>query len=262
MVPGTDLFANSTSGARIATREDVTGRGRAPRHRYPRVRAPRNFQPDGEVPERSGRNRPATAWRGPRVALRRFLFAARNGRPFSAWAYATTACCFASSKGFIFRIPTAHSESSFCPDRNRRQAVGRPAASPSKTPREVPRDLNRVGSDGTRRNRFGRIAGHRYPAGFSHQTGRAGHDIEQQTFRTPSQPAVRRHPLLPARADRNGPRRARRRHRGLRGPLRRRLAVPRRLAHGTARDSRAFAALRRPRRRVLRPGDGTHLPCI
>ena len=61
-------------------------------------------------------------------------------------------------------------------------------------------------------------------------------------------------------ADRNGSRCARRRHRGLRGPLRRRLAVPRGLAHGTALDSRAFVALRGRRCRVLRPGNPAHLP--
>ena len=89
---------------------------------------------------------------------------------------------------------------------------------------------------------------------------RPPHDIEQQTLRNQAQPLVRRDPLVPARANRNGPRRARRRHRRLRGSFRRRLAVPRGFAHGAALDSRAFPALRRLRRRVPRSGNRAQLP--
>ena len=46
------------------------------------------------------------------------------------------------------------------------------------------------------------------------------HDIEQPTLRNQAQPTVRRDPLVLARADRNGPRRARRRHCRLRGSFR------------------------------------------
>ena len=90
--------------------------------------------------------------------------------------------------------------------------------------------------------------------------GRAHHDIEQQTVRNQAQPPIRRHSVFPARTCRDGSRSARRRHRGLRSPLRRGLALPCRLTDGTALDPRALAALRGVRRRALRPRDPAHLP--
>ena len=62
--------------------------------------------------------------------------------------------------------------------------------------------------------------------------------------------------------DRDGSRRPRRRHRGLRSPLRRRLALPRGLAHGSAIDPPALAAIRVGGPRALRPGDGENLPLL
>ena len=73
--------------------------------------------------------------------------------------------------------------------------------------------------------------------------GRIHHDIEQQTVGTQAPPPVRRNSVVPSRADRDGSRRTGCGHRGIRRPVRRRLAVPRRLAHGSALDPRAFAAI-------------------
>ena len=91
--------------------------------------------------------------------------------------------------------------------------------------------------------------------------GGSGHDIEQQTFRKQARPPVRRHPLVPARADRNRP--------STRStPTSRSTGVPfdegspflAGSRMGPRSIPRALAALRRPRCRVLRPGNRTHLP--
>ena len=97
-------------------------------------------------------------------------------------------------------------------------------------------------------------------ASRARKRGGADHGLEQPKVRNQSQQSVRRHPVVPARAHRDRPRHPRRRHRGLRGSLRRRLALPRGLARGAALDSGAFAPLCGDRPWVLRPGDPAHLP--